>query len=508
MKWTVTENKEFLRLYDYTQEEWDQVQHSFRKRIRGWFYNPMVKKKIWDGYVPFFKNGFIPIGLWNEVFKLGEKFGYDVQIDNLGLIVDENFEKQRFLEWADSHFKDHPKIKPREFQLESAAEILKYRVSSSEIATSSGKTLIAFLVYGYLLHTGNLRRMLVIVPNTTLVMQLKDDWEDYNMEKLSMRIRQVYGGSRDNDPSANIVVGTFQSLVRKPLGYFKGIDAVFCDEAHQAKTSSIKTVFSKCKESVYRFGMSGTLQEDGSADFFTITAILGPMINRISPKFLFAKGFATPVKVRIIKVTYDNPKLCENLYTIRKNKGELDGSKILAMEKKIAITSKERFNLVIDIISKTTKNTMVLFSNIKDKFGKNLYDAIRERTNKTAYYIDGGVAQDHRSYFKAEMEEGNDKVIVASFTTFSTGISIKNVHNIILVESYKSEIIIKQTMGRGMRLLEGKDSFTVIDIVDDMSYPGSKRLSDNYLLKHGKSRLEYYKHYTTDIKVLSKKISR
>jgi superfamily II DNA or RNA helicase len=236
--------------------------------------------------------------------------------------------------------------------------------------------------------------------------------------------------------------------------------------------------------------------------------LLGPIVSRISPKFLFSKGYATPVKVRIIKLSYENAKMREGLYTIRRTKGENDGSKILAMEKKLVITSKERFDMIVDIVGKTTKNTMVLFSNIKDKYGKSLYDAIRERTGKTVFYIDGGVGQDNRSYFKAEMEEGNDKVLLASFTTFSTGISIKNIHNIFFIESYRSEIIVKQSIGRGMRLLEGKENFTVIDIVDDISMPGVKKLSENYLLRHGKTRLEYYKQYTTDIKVINKSVKR
>jgi len=65
------------------------------------------------------------------------------------------------------------------------------------------------------------------------------------------------------------------------------------------------------------------------------------------------------------------------------------------------------------------------------------------------------------------------------------------------VESYKSEIIIKQSIGRGMRLLEGKETVNIIDIVDDFSY----EKHDNYLLKHGKSRLEFYTQYTDKIKV-------
>jgi Lhr-like helicase len=126
-----------------------------------------------------------------------------------------------------------------------------------------------------------------------------------------------------------------------------------------------------------------------------------------------------------------------------------------------------------------------------------MYDWLRENTQKECFYVDGGVSKEHRDFYKKQMEVGENRVLIASFTTFSTGISIKNIHNIIFTESYKSEIIVKQSIGRGMRQLHGKDSFTIIDIVDDMSY----QRNFNYLMKHGKARLEFYKQYSTDIQV-------
>lgn len=162
--------------------------------------------------------------------KLGEAYNFPVEIQGLERIVDVDFDEKDFRHWVSDFFEGHPKYTPRDYQVDSAAAILKHRLCTSEIATSAGKTLITFLVYGYLKHRKKLRRMLVIVPNTTLVMQMKDDWEEYNNDKLDLKIRQVYGGAKDNDPSADVIVGTFQSLVKKPIDYFKGIDVVFVDE--------------------------------------------------------------------------------------------------------------------------------------------------------------------------------------------------------------------------------------------------------------------------------------
>jgi superfamily II DNA or RNA helicase len=503
VKLRVTENGKYLRLYEASEVELEQIEYSLKKRIRGFFYNPLVKKKLWDGYISFYKDGYIPIGLWNELFKLGETFNFKVEIEGLDRIIDSSFDEKRFRKWCEDHFSDNPKYKARDYQIDAAIAIIKNRLTTSEIATSSGKTLITFLVYGYLKYIGQLNKMMVIVPNTTLVMQLNDDFAEYNNDKLDMKIRMVYGGTKDNDPSCDLICGTFHSLVRKNIEYFRGIDVICVDEAHQAKTTSIKSVLDKCKESRVRFGLSGTMTVDNSADYFTITAYLGPMVNTISPKFLFKEGYATPIKVKVIKLNYQNEEIREKLYELRKSKAQLDGSQLLALEKKMVVQHKGRFKFVVDLISKTSKNSLVLFSNIKDQYGKNIYNALREGSDKVCYYVDGGVSKEHREYYKKDMENGENKVLIASFTTFSTGISIKNIHNIFFIESYRSEIIVKQSIGRGMRLLDGKESVNIIDVVDDLSWKRGEKVNDNYLLKHGKARLEFYKQYTGDIKLHS-----
>jgi hypothetical protein len=226
----VTEDKKFLRISEATEIELEQIAYSLKKRIRGHFFSPLVKKKLWDGYVHFCKNNFIPIGLWGEVIRLGETYNFPVSIDGLDRIIDTDFDEKDFRDWVEEFFSDHPKYKPRDYQIESAAAVIKHRLCTSEIATSAGKTLITFLVYGYLKTRGKMRKMVTIVPNTSLVMQMKDDWEDYNNGKLEMYIRQVYGGAKDNDPKADVVVGTFQSLTKKTLDYYKGVDVVFVDE--------------------------------------------------------------------------------------------------------------------------------------------------------------------------------------------------------------------------------------------------------------------------------------
>jgi superfamily II DNA or RNA helicase len=267
-------------------------------------------------------------------------------------------------------------------------------------------------------------------------MQLNDDFEDYNNGKLPMRIRMVYGGSKDNDPGADVIAGTFQSLCKKPIEYFKGVDVVCADEAHQSGTTSVKNVLGKCKDSRIRFGLSGTLQMDNSADYMTIVSVLGPLVNTISAKFLFKEGYATPINVKIIKLSYEDSDIGEKLYSIRKSR-QMEGSQLLTLEKNVVVQHKGRFNFVVNLISKTSKNSLVLFSNIKDGYGKRIYEALRDRSDKVCYYVDGGVGKDHREFFKKEMEEGGESYTIIKMTFGNVIYEFREDEEIILSDSSK-----------------------------------------------------------------------
>jgi superfamily II DNA or RNA helicase len=181
----------------------------------------------------------------------------------------------------------------------------------------------------------------------------------------------------------------------------------------------------------------------------------------------------------------------EKLEELRSRKAEIDGSKLLDLEKRLVIENRSRFLFVCDFISKTTKNSLVLFQNVKDSYGRRIYDYLREKTqDKVIFYVDGSTSPEQRDDYINRMEEGEDKILIASFGTFSTGISINNIHNVFFVESYKSEKIVRQSIGRGMRLHGEKDRVNVIDFVDDFSITKNNK---NYLLKHGEERIKIYK---------------
>lgn len=449
----------------------------------------------------------MPLGLWSEVYKIGEKYKIDIQIEGLERLIDQDFTLEYFTEWCNNFFKNgiggDPEKKPRDYQIETAWKIIKFKLSASEVATSSGKTLIAFMVMAYLKEVMKVKKFLMIVPNTNLVMQGSEDFEEYGLEKLDdCEIQQIHGANKKKI-SGGLMIGTYQSLSKMEPEFFDDVEAIFVDECHMGQTASIKKVISMCKDSKWRFGLSGTLTNKNTAEYLTIQQFLGPLIVEISPRFLFENKYATPVSIKIVKMDWIDPDIREKLSKLKETKNEIEGNEIFNIERKLVINSEKRLNYVIDFILKTSKNSLVLFQSVGEGYGKRIYDGIKEGSkDREVYYIDGDTEPSKREIFLNRMEEGVNRVLVASFGTLSTGISVKNIHNIFLTESYKSEILIKQSLGRGMRLFEGKEKVNIIDFVDDFSVGGK----ENYLLKHSKERIDIYKKEHFEYKIYEVKI--
>jgi len=501
IKFNLSEDNQWLILAQCTDEvEKKQVELSLTKKIHNWYFHPLVKKKIWDGSInfidkrgPFWK---VPVGLWSEVLEIGKEYGYEFHIEGIERLFLTDLKLEDFKSWVDEFFEGSD-IEPRDYQIEAAWKIVKFRYSVSEIATSSGKTLISFMIFAFLKSQGYIRKFLMIVPSTNLVIQGTEDFEDYGIDKIGSKIQQIGGGSKMRE-GCDVVIGTFQSLVKKDKEYFEEFDAVFIDEAHHTNSTSIKKIMSNCMHTGWRFGLTGTLTKRGSADHLTIQQYLGPVLVEISPDFLFRNNYATPVAIKVVILDWLSPEYKDKLAELKSSSEKMEGNDLYNLERKLVISNKARLNYIVDFINKTSKNSLVLFQSVKDEYGRNIWNGIREtNSTKEAFYVDGDTNEQLREEYKSRMETGENKVLIATYGTFSTGISINNLHNIFLVESYKSEVLIKQSLGRGMRKMEGKEKVNIIDFVDDFSTVGYK----NYLMKHSEARIAIYRNENFDYKI-------
>lgn len=316
----VTDDKKFLQVVDCTANELEQLEYSFTKKVDNYF---IIKKKIphWDGEIKFIdRYQRIPIGLWQEVKNVCHKFHIPLNIEGIEYLIDETHDFLKFEEWVYEYFKES-KITPREYQIEGANRILKFRNCTEEISTSGGKTLIAFMLFRYMQEYKDIKSMLYVVPNVNLVTQTEEkfyEYEDGCGNRPKWKSDCAFGGQKKNDEkNFDIVFGTYQTLAKKDLSYFSKFDAVCIDETHHAKAKSIQDIIVKCYNSKYKFGLTGTLPPEGSNSSFTIQAYLGPKVYTIHSADLIASGKATPIHVVGIELDYLETDIKKKLYDLR-----------------------------------------------------------------------------------------------------------------------------------------------------------------------------------------------
>lgn len=486
MKWELTHNDKILSLIEATEMEIKQTQLTFEREAANAKWDPRVKKGWWSGKISYFKsNRYLPSGLWNELVDMCKTYNFPLTIDGIERRFDRDIDKDELISWVEERW-SNAEMKPRDYQTETVFNIIKYQSCLAELATSAGKTLITYMTIAYLLEKKKARKVLMIVPTVDLVVQGADDFYQYNSDScnLPIDIQQIYAGSIIRDKS-NIVIGTYQSLVKKPKEYFDEFDTVIVDETHKAKSTSIKAILEKCENATRKFGLSGTIPKAGTLDRLTIMAYTGPIISSIRADYLMEQGYITPCEVYVIEMDYARKEVKEGFRDLFQRTEE-DRKKLLNLEQQYAIQSDIRLNFITDMILKNKKNALVLFYRIE--YGNKLYDQLRQKTDRKVFYIDGGTGKDLREYQKELLEEGEGKIMIASYGTFSTGINVKNIHTIYLTESFKSEVIIRQSIGRGLRLHKNKKKLIIIDFVDDYRVGRFK----NYLYKHSEARQAIY----------------
>ena len=499
IKFSLTEDRKWLKMISYDDIlEFRQLQITFTKQVKNhWLY----KKKGWNGEIAFFyKDKFLSSGLWGELVKMGKQHDIPIEIEGLDKlffdITEEDFKK-----WVADFFEGSERA-PRDYQIDAAYKIIRYRLSTQELATNAGKTLIVFMVVAYMFSQGLSKNFLMVVPNTNLILQAVEDFQEYEAHratKIGIKTQMVYGGSEDKKKEgSNVVIGTFQSLVKSESEFLSAFEVVMVDEAHFTNCLSIKKILTKCVNAQWKFGLSGTLGDPNVADYFTLQQFLGPIVKTISPDFLFKNDYATPVDIRVIRMNYLPEEARKKLLDLKLQMKETDPTHVYNLERKLVVRDRNRLNFICKFIAKTSKNSLVLFQSVQDQYGMAIYNRLKEITHdKEIYYVDGDISTDLREEYKVRMKTGSNRILIASFKTFSTGISIPNLHNLFLVESYKSEIIIKQSLGRMMRKHDDKDVTIVVDFVDDFSYKNKL----NYLMKHSAERIEIYKRENFQYKV-------
>lgn len=474
-----------------------QIEHYFTRKIK----NYRFRSKYGDGDIKFYKAGnLISIGLWNELVNICKKNDFKIQIsqefvDKLKLDITEN----EIRHFCNSIMRDNEKYTPYDDQIESIYLALKMRFSILNLSTALGKSLLIYMLSMFLFYKKYAKKILIVCIDPDLVMQLYDDFLEYAGNKINIKHGMVHGKSNKKTlHDKRIIIGNFQTLINMTPEFFAEFDVVIGDEAHRASSKSMITIFDRCVNSVIRTGLTGSFKDDKSADYFTILANMGPVVNIVKKKDIMQKGMATPAEIKIYVLDYATREQRMKLLKMRiqaKNDESLY-SAIYRMEMEMIRESNIRAEWVANYIVNKPGNSVIYFLDVMYGYGKKILELCKLKdSKKDYYYVDGDVSQDLRKIYMDRMENQDNVKIFATYGTMSTGKNIKKLHSIICIESLKSFEIISQTFGRGMRLHESKDYFEWIDIADDFS------ISDKdfgqyggYSNKHLKERCNFYKN--------------
>jgi superfamily II DNA or RNA helicase len=497
MKFEVTHEGKILTLIESTPLERKQLGLSLTKKLEYYKFLPENVKSKWNGIVTYFhKEKYVPIGLWKELKYIAETFKYELKIKGIESIFYRDVSFDEFNSWVYEKFKDAKTDNgedffPRDYQIEASYKILTNKFCLSELATSAGKSLIIFMCIAYFQEKELSKNFLMVVPSIDLVIQAYNDFNDYNSylkeeNRIKLDIKQIHGSEKkDFLAKQNIHIGTFQSLINFKDEYFLKWDCVVVDECHKAKANSIKEIIGKCINSTRRFGVTGTIPKEGTLDSLTLQAYLGPKVIDIKAKDLQEQGHIADIKIAIIEMEY--PKEVKDRFDlIKKNLSEENKNKLLKLEQDFIITYENRVKTICNVINKIEKNQLVLFH--RQEYGKVIKKYLEENTDKEIFFIFGETKKDIREEIKLQMKQGTNKVLVASFGTLSTGVSINNLHSIHFTESFKSDIIIRQSIGRGLRQHKEKSYMQLFDYVDKLNNNNS-----NILYFHSKARRLIYK---------------
>ena len=482
MKFKLSPDNSKLILTESSKGEYNQLKLFLTRKVHNYRFMKRYKLGIWNGDIDLFRDGSIDFGLWGEVYKCCKEYGYKFVIENQEQFPrNKDITKEKLQEFVNDFYKDHKDSNgkpfvPYEHQVDAIYQLLKHLYGIIEIATAGGKSLVfGTLIFYYLKHVNPDAKFLLIVPSISLVTQFYNDLNDYNygfqsenLTPMDIRIDEVMSDKprkyREGEKKPNIYIGTYQSLEKYPKEWLKQFEVVACDEAHTAKAQTLISILTKTfGVAKIRFGMSGTYPSDSSVEILTIQSLLGPKLINISAKKLMDKGLISELKIKAIFLHHDNHKFAEGVYNIRKH----DGKKAYDLEREYVHNSSKRKTFVKNLVDKFKSNSLLLFHTIT--YGTEIYNYLKDNCqNKDIFYIDGSVSTEKREYIKKQMEvtSGNPKILVASYGTLSTGVSIKAISNIIFLDSFKSARVVLQSIGRGLRLHITKTKLIVFDLVD------------------------------------------
>jgi superfamily II DNA or RNA helicase len=448
-------------------------------------FMPQYRSRLWDGKIRLYSpgNGEIYVGLYHHLIEYLIERGYSFTVENNKFYGVPNDEEKfvtpesivGFIKGLGLPFK------ARDYQYKAIYDAIKYHRRLLLSPTGSGKSLIIYSLVRW--HLQYDRNILIIVPTTSLVEQMYKDFESYGW-KADAYCTKIYGG-KDRYTKSPVVISTWQSIYKEPKNFFNRFDAVIGDEAHLYKAKSLTGILTKLHDCKYRVGLTGTL--DGSNTHKLVLEGLFGKCNKVTrTKDLQTKGQLAKLNISILLLKHQ-PKHFDTYQD----------------EMEYIVSHEGRNKFIRNLCRDIEGNTLVLF-NYVEKHGEPLYELINNDigSHRHVFLVHGGIEAEEREYIRSLTEKESNAVIIASYGTFSTGINIKNLHNVIFASPSKSRVRNLQSIGRVLRKGENKAQAKLFDIADNIS----KGDRPNYTLKHLFERINIYNEEDFDYEIIDVKL--
>ena len=444
----------------------------FTFEVPGAKFMPQFRNRMWDGKIRLFSphNGRIYVGLLPYIKEYCSKKSIEYIIEK-GVENDRNVIREDIRGFAESlrPTSRGKSIEVRDYQVDAIFHAIQSNRCLLLSPTASGKSLIIYTLVRYY-HLMNLKT-LILVPTTSLVEQMYSDFIDYGWK--DEYLHRVYAGM-DKGSKKPVVISTWQSIYKLHRPYFAQYGCIIGDEAHLFKAKSLTDIMAKSGEVKYRFGLTGTL--DGTQTHrLVLEGLFGQVKKIITTKELIDRGTLAQLEIDCIVLKHTEEESQRVRY-------------YTYAEEINYLVSHPKRNKFIEKLCKSIKGNTLLLFQLVEKHGVLLYNELKTLDRKV-FFVYGGTTTETREKIRAITEKEKDAIIVASYGTFSTGINIRAINNIVFASPSKSRVRVLQSIGRGLRKSDEKSTVKLFDVSDNISY----KSRPNFTYRHFKQRLNIYK---------------
>ena len=473
-------NEVFLKIKTEPHIEYELRDH-FKFDVPNAKFMPQYRGRNWNGEIHLYdmRSKQIYVGLLDKIVSFCKQYNYTYEFEE-NKFYGQPFEinEEISLEGVKGYMQSICVHTPRSYQVEGVYDALRHNRKLLISPTASGKSLMIYSLVRY--YVDKNEKILLVVPTTSLVEQMYKDFQDYGWDAESY-CHRIYSG-REKTNEFPVTITTWQSVYKLERSFFEDYGVIIGDEAHLFKSKSLIEIMTKLHHAKYRFGFTGTL--DGTQTHkWVLEGLFGPSYKVTRTDELMKQGHLSQLDIQCIVLKHTPQKF-----------------ETYEDEIQYLISHEQRNKFITNLTLDLKGNTLVLFSRV-EAHGAVLYEKInsQKRDERKVFFVHGGVDAEERELVREITERENNAIIIASYGTFSTGINIKNLHNVIFASPSKSRIRNLQSIGRVLRKGKDKVKATLYDIADDCTHNSRK----NYTLNHLIERIKIYNEENFNYEIIT-----